>query len=326
MSMFRRPSDSSSSEEESSDGPKNSVPPAEGTLLSKINTLESDQSGAALSFGQSEIPPAPGTIARSGTSDQIRDLILHSLLEEKALRDTAERLGKSTTDPGVQESAKSTYQGLAQRFSHVLDCTYASDEMQEHRATAYEGVDRATRAQISSLSADVNAVANAAAVSASQALIPRSTLPVVDTAKQVITRDLNQMLGLHTPIPSFLQGIQGLHTDRYERDFSEISMVGKGGFGKVYKVKHNLDNSFYAVKRIMVSHARMQNISKRGATEVECLLEEVRSLARLEHVNIVRYHNAWLEVSHHRTKSPRDTTLRNVLCFTDCVALSIVQS
>ncbi|PVI08557.1 kinase-like protein [Periconia macrospinosa] len=291
MSMFfRRPSDSSSSGDESSENRENrerSAPIAEDTLLSKINTLDS----APPAEETAPVPASSSPLTRSGTNDQLRDLLLHSLLEDKALKDTADRLGKSTNDPAVQQTAKATYQGLAQRFSHVLDHTYASDDMKKHRATAFEGIDRATRAQMTGLAAQ-----DLTTTSASQALIAQPALTFTGAAQQVASsHDLNQMLGLHTPIPSFLQGIHGLHTDRYERDFSEIELVGKGGYGKVYKVKHNLDNSFYAVKRITVSHARMQNISKRGAQEMECLLEEVRSLARLEHANIVRYHNAWLE-------------------------------
>ncbi|CAI6247400.1 unnamed protein product [Periconia digitata] len=296
MSMFRKPGDSSSSEDESGEDHKDNAPVAEDSLLSRINTLDSDRSVAAFPLEEPAQLTASSPLTRSGTSDQLRDLILHSLLEDKALRDTAERLGKSTADPAVRQIAKTTYQGLSQRFSHVLDHTYASDEMQEHRATAFEGIDRATRAQMTGLATDADAMAAADTIAGdSRALVPRINVDVPSAAQPVVSRDLNQMLGLHTPIPSFLQGIHGLHTDRYERDFSEIEMVGKGGYGKVYKVKHNLDNSFYAVKRITVSHTRMHNISKRGAQEIESLLEEVRSLARLEHGNIVRYHNAWLE-------------------------------
>jgi len=295
--MFRKPGDSSSSEEESSGERKGSTTPAaQDYLLSKVNTLESDQSAAASPLEGTAQMTASAPLTRSGTSDQLRDLILHSLLEDKALRDTADRLGKSTNDPTVQQTAKTTYQGLAQRFSHVLDHTYAGDEMQEHRAAAYEGVDRATQAQMTGLTAGADIMASAdTTAGASQAMVSLSNLTLTGPAQGTITRDLNLLLGLNTPIPPFLRGIHGLHTDRYERDFSEIEMVGRGGYGKVYKVKHKLDNSFYAVKRIAVSHTRMSNISKRGAQEVESLLDEVRSLASLEHVNIVRYHNAWLE-------------------------------
>jgi serine/threonine protein kinase len=40
---------------------------------------------------------------------------------------------------------------------------------------------------------------------------------------------------------------------RYLREFSEIGMIGKGGYGKVYHVKHRLDGSDYAVKKIILS-------------------------------------------------------------------------
>lgn len=63
----------------------------------------------------------------------------------------------------------------------------------------------------------------------------------------------------------------------------------------MFKAKHKLDGSFYAVKRIPVSAAKVARIQEHGPEELESMLEEVRSLARFDHNNIVRYHNAWLE-------------------------------
>ncbi|NWW50186.1 E2AK1 kinase, partial [Pedionomus torquatus] len=76
-------------------------------------------------------------------------------------------------------------------------------------------------------------------------------------------------------------------TSRYLNEFDEIARLGKGGYGKVYKVRNKLDGQFYAIKKI--------NIKK--ATRRDCMkvLREVKVLAGLQHPNIVGYHTAWME-------------------------------
>ena len=43
-----------------------------------------------------------------------------------------------------------------------------------------------------------------------------------------------------------------LEQNRYNRLFKEIQMLGEGGFGKVYKVQHVLDQRMYAIKKIPI--------------------------------------------------------------------------
>ncbi|NXI39021.1 E2AK1 kinase, partial [Galbula dea] len=76
-------------------------------------------------------------------------------------------------------------------------------------------------------------------------------------------------------------------TSRYLNEFDEIARLGKGGYGKVYKVRNKLDGQLYAIKKI--------NIKK--ATRRDCMkvLREVKVLAGLQHPNIVGYHTAWME-------------------------------
>lgn len=77
---------------------------------------------------------------------------------------------------------------------------------------------------------------------------------------------------------------------RFEEDFTEQRVLGRGGFGVVVLAEHKLDGKAYAVKHIYF----------RGATEAQVRdemgnLAEVRLLARLEHANVVRYYNAWID-------------------------------
>lgn len=96
---------------------------------------------------------------------------------------------------------------------------------------------------------------------------------------------MNQGLGSNSMIES-----------RYHSDFEELSTLGRGGYGVVYSVKHRLDNQVYAVKKVPLNTARLRKIQENGVSEVDEILRELRTLARLDHPNIVRYYTGWLEL------------------------------
>ncbi|XP_061407608.1 eIF-2-alpha kinase GCN2 isoform X1 [Lethenteron reissneri] len=73
---------------------------------------------------------------------------------------------------------------------------------------------------------------------------------------------------------------------RYYTEFEELALLGKGAFGAVIKVKNKLDGCYYALKRIAVNPTSRQFRRIKG---------EVTLLSRLNHENIVRYYNAWIE-------------------------------
>ncbi|KAM6074579.1 eIF-2-alpha kinase GCN2 isoform 1-T1 [Chlamydotis macqueenii] len=73
---------------------------------------------------------------------------------------------------------------------------------------------------------------------------------------------------------------------RYYNEFEELKLLGKGAFGAVIKVRNKLDGCYYAVKRIRINPASKQFRRIKG---------EVTLLSRLNHENIVRYYNAWIE-------------------------------
>ncbi|EDO46416.1 predicted protein [Nematostella vectensis] len=76
-------------------------------------------------------------------------------------------------------------------------------------------------------------------------------------------------------------------TSRYKDEFVEMGRLGKGGFGSVLKVKNKLDGREYAVKKVLLKETDPGLCLK--------ILREVKVLARLNHVNVVGYHSAWLE-------------------------------
>ncbi|XP_054991309.1 eukaryotic translation initiation factor 2-alpha kinase 1 [Sorex araneus] len=79
-------------------------------------------------------------------------------------------------------------------------------------------------------------------------------------------------------------------TSRYLNEFEEVAILGKGGYGRVYKVRNKLDGQYYAIKKILI----------KGATKTDCMkvLREVKVLAGLQHPNVVGYHTAWIEHVH----------------------------
>ena len=65
-----------------------------------------------------------------------------------------------------------------------------------------------------------------------------------------------------------------------------MQCLGRGGFGVVFEAKNRIDESNYAVKRIRLP--RLEDGRKK-------VMREVKILAKLDHKNIVRYFNTWLE-------------------------------
>ena len=62
--------------------------------------------------------------------------------------------------------------------------------------------------------------------------------------------------------------------------------LGKGGFGVVFEAKNKIDDIHYAVKRIQLP--KSEDSRKK-------VMREVKFLAKLDHKNIVRYFNTWIE-------------------------------
>ncbi|KAJ8245968.1 hypothetical protein GJAV_G00262260 [Gymnothorax javanicus] len=82
-------------------------------------------------------------------------------------------------------------------------------------------------------------------------------------------------------------GLFEAQTSRYLSEFEEVCRLGKGSYGKVFKVLNKLDGQNYAVKKV-----HMKSVTKDDCMKV---LREVKVLSSLQHPNIVGYHTAWME-------------------------------
>ncbi|VEU43327.1 unnamed protein product [Pseudo-nitzschia multistriata] len=81
---------------------------------------------------------------------------------------------------------------------------------------------------------------------------------------------------------------------RYASEFEEIGALGKGGFGSVFQCRNPLDKRDYAIKKVLIRSDSKQPQSD-FTNRLKRTLREVKSLASLDHSNIVRYYTAWLE-------------------------------
>jgi len=87
---------------------------------------------------------------------------------------------------------------------------------------------------------------------------------------------------------------------RYHNEFEELERIGKGGFGEVWRAKNRLDECEYAIKKIPFDQTRSeQSIIK--------ILREVQTISRLQHPNVVRYFQSWIEVGRRPEKSESDS-------------------
>ncbi|XP_057214345.1 eukaryotic translation initiation factor 2-alpha kinase 1 isoform X2 [Triplophysa rosa] len=91
-------------------------------------------------------------------------------------------------------------------------------------------------------------------------------------------------------------------TSRYLSEFDEIAALGKGSYGKVFKVENKLDGQDYAVKKILIKKVTRDDCMK--------VLREVKVLSSLQHPNIVGYHTAWMEHVQPAVENPKSLISR----------------
>ncbi|XP_022915570.1 interferon-induced, double-stranded RNA-activated protein kinase-like [Onthophagus taurus] len=70
-----------------------------------------------------------------------------------------------------------------------------------------------------------------------------------------------------------------------ETTFNVLSNLGSGGFGSVFEVKHRNTERSYAIKRVKIERNK----------GVDYAIREMLVLKALNHPNIVRYFDSWLE-------------------------------
>lgn len=88
----------------------------------------------------------------------------------------------------------------------------------------------------------------------------------------------------------------------YQESFEEVYFIASGGFGSVYKAIHKLDKAEYAIKKVIL----------RSSYSMDKYLEEVKTMARMNHPNVVPYKQAWIEsISQIRFERPSPSTSKS---------------
>lgn len=227
---------------------------------------------------------------RGFSTQDIQALGFHSMLEQNAITAAAARLHVDASHPEALSQGREAYQRMARQLPNGIDGKYAGDGYRTMRATMQDTINHTTNMHLQTIEAGPEGT---------QSLIRRHRNGAAVGATQPPLSDIHALSDL-PPLAPWLPDVQN---NRYARDFSELGFVGKGGYGKVFKVRHKLDGHFYAVKRISVPSAKVARFQRHGPDELNSILEEVRHLATFDHANIVRYHNAWLEL----TTAPAET-------------------
>ncbi|KAH9834307.1 Protein tyrosine kinase [Teratosphaeria destructans] len=217
-----------------------------------------------------------------------KDMLLHALLEERCMNDVlkgrGQRRGRRSDDASIQAEARARYQQLVAKLApnDLIASGFENDSLSPTRQRYRDGLDYLSRTlsppEHPSVPPPLRRLLTDGDALPSSTHSPHHQLATIDSATTSLTP-------LH-PV---------LEPSRYLRDFDELGILGKGGYGTVYHVKHRLDNIEYAVKKIPISASRMARIRSHGQRELDDLLRELRTLARLEHPNIVRYFGGWIE-------------------------------
>ncbi|KAK5121450.1 hypothetical protein LTR85_005283 [Meristemomyces frigidus] len=234
---------------------------------------------------------------RSSSNGSHSQMLLHALLEERCMNDVLRehRVGLQGTqrpdDANLQAEATARYQKLCALLAphNLISSGLEHDGLSSTRQRYREGLDLLSRSAITTAAQRPSVPAPLRRLLTENDASHLSTSRPQALQLARMDSDASSVLDSMTPAHAMLE------PNRYARDFDELGILGKGGYGTVYCVKHKLDSNQYAVKVVPISAARVARIRARGQQELDDLLVELRTLARLDHPNIVRYFSGWIQ-------------------------------
>jgi translation initiation factor 2-alpha kinase 3 len=329
-SFFRNPNDvtesedqtyedddevSSSCDEESTsnarDGSFPKLTSKPSNALRKISTLDSTTSSTNVGALSRQLT------VEDSAKQETKDSLMLVLLEDKCLNDALAAFEASNTSGKPYTKEDPQVRALADdKFKYMLDMLGRANILPsgpEGRDSASRAIKQQARDGLEYLSTTSPQPGRPGVLHRDSSLqslqsgihdliLAQSTTRAVNAIPLYHQAALTHNMDAVRSLPPILQHLVDhpmFSLSRYLRDFIEVRMVGRGGYGKVYHVQHRLDGSNYAVKKINLNAQRLRRIQERGQKELDGLLNELRSLARFDHPNIVRYYGGWLEHSAH---------------------------
>lgn len=283
MSLFRRPSDSSSEDSDDEVTSAQGLSDGKPVFTSDASSSRGGHIGNGAVSASSD--PDAGSVSTSDLQSELsvgsgasidRDVMLASLLEDHFRTLAAELLnsshpGKGYTrhSPEVQPLAEQLFRQTGQTLSSnsLLSSSSVSSSLRGIRHQYLSGLD--------------NLVAGRP-TPAAELLNPMRDLVIQSSNLSYPANDLQLTLQPH------------FHS-HYLSNFEELTLLGKGAFGKVFECRNSLDQTKYAVKKIPLSPKLTKRYYEGSHGEMEELLREVKALAMLDHANVVRYHATWIE-------------------------------
>nr|CAH8828894.1 unnamed protein product [Trichobilharzia regenti] len=115
--------------------------------------------------------------------------------------------------------------------------------------------------------------------------VPHSLSALISN-KMKINTDAHETTGRRRTLSNQdAQTVDGTFTSKCPRlfeDFTDFTLIGKGGFGCVLKARNIIEDRDYAIKCV-----------KASKSQTDTLFREIRTLSGLQHENIVRYFTSW---------------------------------
>jgi translation initiation factor 2-alpha kinase 3 len=239
--------------------------------------------------------------------DQSRSVFFLSMIEERCRKEAASALnrGRSPSDKlsedheDVEALATRLYHGVSQEMAkHAqLPSEIAGPQGITLRKELLSGFDtvlsNAARAMSLHSLESPSASRNQRKAGSSLAVLP--LFPNSSAASRV-TGNASESTVMLYGNGSLFGGPKSI----YHSEYQELGLLGKGGYGEVYRVRNHLDNQEYAVKKVILASQRLRKSQEKE--QIDALLAELRTLAQLNHTNVVRYYHGWLET--HTKKVP----------------------
>jgi serine/threonine protein kinase len=124
---------------------------------------------------------------------------------------------------------------------------------------------------------------------------------IKDTILHILDTSNDLQLQLLSPSYELDNKLQLLTLNRYN-NYTEISELGSGSYGRVYKTYHKFEQNYYAIKKIeLIDQIReidkntFREIDKNTFREIDKnTFREIQLFSKLEHPNIVRYYSSWI--------------------------------